>query len=355
MPAAARNRLAAARRDGYHALRRVAGTPTRTGERIAIGTHSQQDQPSQPSSSTTGQARRWLHRLLAPAVSAALLAWLIWRISPEKLLAAAAELDVRLLVPATLAMVVALYLWDAVCLRTLFSTPEHPLRYGTALASRGRSYVAGAINYELGQAALAWELSRRQGVSLLSTLTRSALLAYHDVAVLLGLGMAGTFLSNDPRVEKVRWFCSVGLCLIGALALLPFFLPQRYKRRLPHTRWGAWLESWSWARSARLAAARVVYFLILVVYAAVALEICRIPLDFRVVLSTIPLVMLADGLPSVSGLGTRETALQLLLPTEEPAVLVALSLVWTTVLVLGRATIGLAYLWAAGQSDKRTC
>jgi hypothetical protein len=91
----------------------------------------------------------------------------------------------------------------------------------------------------------------------------------------------------------------------------------------------------------------VVYFIILVVYAAVALEICRIPLDFRVVLSTIPLVMLADGLPSVSGLGTRETALQLLLPSEEPAVLVALSLVWTTVLVLTRATIGLAHLWAA--------
>jgi hypothetical protein len=293
----------------------------------------------------TASTRGWLHHLLPVLVSAAALAWVLWKVSPDELYRKASLLDWHLLVPATLAMVVALYLWDAVCLMALFSTPKHPLAYREALAARGRSYIAGAINYELGQAALAWDIARRQGVGLLSTLTRSALLAYHDVAVLLALGLLGTLLSDDPRVDKVRWFCGVGLCLIGIAALLPLLLPQRYKLRLQHTRGGAWLESWSWRRSARLALARVVYFFILVLYAAVALEICGISLDFRVVLSTIPLVMLADGLPSVSGLGTRETALQLLLPTEEPAVLAAMSLVWTAVLITGRAAIGLAHWW----------
>jgi hypothetical protein len=279
-------------------------------------------------------------------VSLALVAWVVWKVRPEKLYEEAARLDWQLLVPATLAMVLALYLWDAVCLTALFATPEHPLKYAQALTVRGRSYVAGAINYELGQAAVAWDLARLQRVSLLSTLSRSALLAGHDVTVLLSLGLLGTLLSDDARLDAARWFCGVGLCLTGIAALVVLLLPARYKHRLRHTRWGGWLDSWSWARSARLALARVVYFFILVVYAAVALEICGIALDFRVVLSTIPLVMLADGLPSVSGLGTRETALQLLLPTEQPAVLAALSLVWTTVLVAARAAIGLVHLWA---------
>lgn len=292
-------------------------------------------------------SRRWLHRAVPVLVSLAALAWVVWRVSPQELYEKAALLDWHLLVPATLTMVLALYFWDAVCLMALFVTPEHPLTYLQALTARGRSYIAGAINYELGQAALAWDLARIQQVSLLSMLTRSALLAYHDVAVLLSLGLLGSFLTDDPHVEKVRWFCGVGLCLIGSAALIPLCLPERYKLRLRHTRWAGWTESWSWGRSARLGSARVVYFFILVLYAAVALEICGISLDFRVVLSTIPLVMLADGLPSVSGLGTRETALQLLLPTEQPAVLVALSLVWTTVLVLTRAAIGLGHMIAA--------
>lgn len=298
-----------------------------------------------PAQANRRRAGIWLHRLLPIVVSAAALAWVVWKVSPEQLYEQTRLLNWHWLVPTTAVMVAALFAWDAVCLIALFTTPEHPLRYWPALAARGRSYLAGAINYELGQAALAWDLARVQQVSVLSTLARSALLAVHDVTVLLSLGMLGSLLSDDPHAGRVRWFCGLGLCLIGAAALAAHLLPSRYKLRLRHTRWAAWTESWSWARSARLAGARVVYFLILVVYAGVALEICGISLDFRVVLGTIPLVMLADGLPSVSGLGTRETALQLLLPIENPAMLAALSLVWTTVLVLGRAAIGLAAIW----------
>src|SRR5688500_17178676 len=130
--------------------------------------------------STPHTAGIWLHRALPVLVSAVALAWVVWRVSPEELLRKATLLEWHLLVPATMAMVLALYFWDAVCLMALFATPEHPLSYAQALAARGRSYIAGAINYELGQAALAWDLARIQGVSLLSTLSRSALLAYHD-------------------------------------------------------------------------------------------------------------------------------------------------------------------------------
>ena len=64
-----------------------------------------------------------------------------------------------------------------------------------------------------------------------------------------------------------------------------------------------------------------------------------------VVASTIPLVLLADGLPSVAGLGTRDTALQLLLSPDNPEALLAMSLIWSTGLVVVRSIIGLAHLW----------
>jgi hypothetical protein len=90
---------------------------------------------------------------------------------------------------------------------------------------------------------------------------------------------------------------------------------------------------------------RLVYFGILTVYAAAALAICRIPLDHQVVLSTIPLVLLADGLPNFAGLGTREASLLLLLAPKNPEVLLAMSLIWSTGMLLCRFVIGLAHLW----------
>src|SRR5476651_424169 len=89
-------------------------------------------------------------------ISAGLLVWLILRTSPAKLAAAAGEVDWKLLAPATVAMVVALYLWDAACLPTIYRVDEHRWSYWRSLHLRGLSYLGGAFHYELGQAALAW-------------------------------------------------------------------------------------------------------------------------------------------------------------------------------------------------------
>jgi hypothetical protein len=127
-------------------------------------------------------------------------------------------------------------------------------------------------------------------------------------------------------------------------------LPGKRLARLKQTRWGAWLSSWSWKRSAQLVLLRIGYYAILIVYAAAALQICGIYLSHIVVLSTIPLVPVANALPSAAGLGTREVALQKLLEPwlaseHDRAILLAMSLVWSTSMLLGRVVIGLAILW----------
>jgi hypothetical protein len=90
---------------------------------------------------------------------------------------------------------------------------------------------------------------------------------------------------------------------------------------------------------------RVGYFAILGSYVAVALRICALDVAPATALAAVPLVLMAGILPSASGLGTRETALYLLLPTGRPDVLLAMGLIWSTGMLVFRLGIGFASLW----------
>jgi hypothetical protein len=241
-------------------------------------------------------------------------------------------------------MVVALYLWDAFCLPAVYAVDERRVPYRKSLHIRGLSYLGGALNYELGQAAIAWGMARLQPVNILHMLSRSVLLAYHDAVILLAAGLAGAMLTDDPRVLRMRPFIAAALVAAILVGAIVWSLPARTRARLITGRIDAILAGWTLRRSLRLMPLRFGYFAILVVYAAIALAICRISVDNEVVLSTIPLVLLAEGLPNFAGLGTRETSLQLLLAPREPAVLLAMSLIWSTGMLLIRFVIGLVHL-----------
>jgi hypothetical protein len=139
----------------------------------------------------------------------------------------------------------------------------------------------------------------------------------------------------------------IGVSVAIVIALTFKVLPKRFRARFRRADSESFLEGWSFVRSLRLIFLRLVYFAILVIYAVIALHICKVPMDHRVAASAMPLVLLADGLPNVAGFGTRETSMQLLLdPGREHApTLLALSLFWSTGLLTGRLAIALANLW----------
>jgi hypothetical protein len=279
-------------------------------------------------------------------ISAGLLAFVVYRVSPHELGRAAAVVHWGWLVPLTAGLVLGLYFWDAVCLRWLFARPDAPLPYRAALYARGTSYLASAVNYEMGQGMLAWYLSRKQGMTLLAALSRCVLLAVHDVAVLLALGLIGALLSTDQRALVIRLVCGLGLSGLLALLLLAPNLPQRWRAAWLTSRWGAALDDWDRRRTFHLFLLRGVYYAIILGYAVASLPFCGVYLDPLVTFSVVPLVLLADGLPiSISGLGTRETALLLLLQPEQPARIIAFSLFWSTGLLTGRALLGLGHYW----------
>jgi hypothetical protein len=170
-------------------------------------------------------------------------------------------------------------------------------------------------------------------------------LAYHDIVVLLAMGLAGAVLSDQPRIVQIRPMIATGLGIALALAVFFWLLPHVIGPRIRSKHVDLLFEGWSLRRSLQLMPQRVVYFGILIIYAAVALRICRVPVDHHVVASSIPLVLLADGLPNFAGFGTRDVSLQLLLRPEDPAVLFAMSLIWSTGMLVIRTVIGLAHLW----------
>jgi hypothetical protein len=291
------------------------------------------------------RSKRW-RRLIPPAVSGGLLLWLVYRVSPTDLAAAASQLDWPRLCLVFSAMVLALYLWDSVCLHWLFTEPGLPLSYGQVLRARGSSYVASAVNYELGQGLVAWELARAQGTTLVGALGRCLLLAVHDVAVLLTLGLAGSLWIDSTMARGIIGFCVIGLAALLSAGLLASLLPRRWRERWTIGGRRLWPGSWTWGRSLRLSGLRVIYYAIILAAVGLGLEVAPVPVGRQVVFGAVPVVLLADGLPiSVSGLGTRETALLSLIRAPQPAALLAFSLIWSVVLMTGRLLIGLVHWW----------
>jgi len=290
---------------------------------------------------------RW-RNTLPVGISIGLIAWLLSRISWVDLLRAVAELRWQPLVPLTLAMVVAQYLWDAFCLPTVFTVGSTRLTYLSMLRVRGRSYLLGVLNQGLGQAAIAWDVSRIQGLPLVAALSRSLLLGCHDGLVLSAAALGGLLWSGNLRALPTRWFCVVLFAVLLGLLLLVALLPAAWRRRCRSTPWVAFFDSWDLRRSLRLLLLRVGYFAIAGSYLAVALRICRLDTEAAAQWAAIPLVLLAGILPSASGLGTRETALYLLVPADRPESLVAMGLIWSSGLLVVRLSIGLAWLWLGG-------
>ncbi len=294
------------------------------------------------------EAPRWSRLIVRFGISAGLVALVIGLASPHELVRQLPLLPWRQLVGVTTALVVGLYLADACCVYWLFRQPHRPLAFPTVLRARGHAYLLSSLNYELGQGAMAWHLARAQGRALLSALGTCALLAFHDVVVLLTLGLLGGLLSADPGGQPIARSCALALALVAGLGIAIRWLPGRWQERCLPSRFRVHLDWWTWKHSAHLALLRTGYFALMLLYASYGLKVCGVSLSAQVICSVVPLVLLADGLPiSVSGLGTREaTLLYLINPEiEERAVLVAFSLLWSLGLVFGRAALGLAFWW----------
>lgn len=321
-----------------------------TSQRATVDPTDRNGEPEPVGDAASHPRRKGWMLWLAPLASIALVAWLVWRVSLEELLRAFGRLDWYVLIPLTGLLVLGLFFWEALCIRVLFSDFGHSLSYRAALRARGTAYLFSVFNYGAGQGALAWLLSRTMNASLARTLARCLVLVYVDLVVLLTLGLLGAMLADDPITIGVRVFCIVGLGSVIAATALARNLHGRFGERLRRGPCGPVLSGWSWNGRLflTLCGMRTVNFSFGVFYVIVCLWFCGIDLDRIRLLSALPITALVDGLPiSVSGLGTRETTMVLLLQPEDAASLLAFCLVWSTCIIFGRSLIAVAHLWTA--------
>jgi hypothetical protein len=298
-------------------------------------------------------------RILPVAGSLGLVGWLICRVPLSRVLQATYQVEWRLLAPLTMGLVTALYFWDAVCVRWIFAQAAGAVSYWTAVRARGSSYLLGAINYGLGQGLMAWIMARSLCISLAAALGRLLIIAYHDLWLLLAMGLVGSMGTNDPRWHATRLFCVAGLATLAALTVVVRLIPSTWRQRIEGTRWSLSLSCWSWDRSLYLLAMRLTNFAISTAYAGAGLYFSHVPWNGHELFRAISLIQLTEALPiTVSGLGTREAILLGVLNPERPEHCLAFGLVWSTGLIVGRLAIGLAHLgiwghsvWSIGYED----
>jgi uncharacterized membrane protein YbhN (UPF0104 family) len=281
-------------------------------------------------------------------ISFGLVTWLIWKVTPEKLLVVLSTSSWPWLLLATVAQLVVLFLWDTLNLWWLFSQPhpEHRPTFRTVLRARTDSIQWSAINLEIGQGVFAYKVAKAIGEPITEALGRFFVLALFDFGTLQSLGLIGSFLVTNPLIATLRWVCVASTVGLLALALILHFLPAAWRQWLEGKNWGRWLKWWSWRHSLLLWAQRLTMFLLVILYAWVGLLIIGIHPDARTVFGTIPFVLVAEALPGTGGLGERETALIYLLnPGGKEAELLAFGLIWSTVVIVGRVLIGLVSSW----------
>ncbi len=296
---------------------------------------------------------RYGRRVVPVLISAGLLGWLIWKVTPEKLLWALSFDSWPWLVALTFAQVIVLFLWDTVCLWWLFSQPDQPLPFRMVLRARTDSVLWSAVNLEIGQAVFAAKLADRVKEPLTAALGRCLLLAMFDTGTLTSLGVIGSFVNPDPVTWYFRWPC-LGIALgLLALGLLLRYLPERAQRWLKGKEWASWLVWMNWRRAIRLVLFRLVLFLLMLLYVGIGLAICHMPSTPTTVIGVVPFVLLAESLPGTGGIGERETALVYLLGAtgEQRAELLSFGLIWSAGVIVGRVLIGLGSAWLPRRNE----
>ncbi len=308
----------------------------------------------------TGQVLRtvWHYgKKVAPfLISVGLVTWLVWTITPDKLLAALSTSGWPWLLLATLGQLVVLFIWDTLNLWWLFSQPhpEHRPPFRLVLRARTDSILWSAINLEIGQAVFAVKLAKLIDEPVTRALGRFLVLALFDFGTLQSLGLVCSFLVADPFITHfLRWVCLAFTLGMVVLAVLLYFLPAGWRRWAEDRNWGQWLKWWGWRHSLLLWAQRLTMFLLVILYAWIGLDIIGINPDARTVFGKVPFVIIAESLPGTGGLGERETALVYLLnPGGKEAELLAFGLIWSVVIVFGRLLIGLVSTYLVPRAEE---
>lgn len=221
-------------------------------------------------------------------------------------------------------------------------------------------FLPSIVGGDLVRAGFALRMGRNKAGALLGSFLDRTI----DFVVLASLATLGALLAPEALDPRSRWiFVSVALALAAmalAAALLAALLPaQRFSYRI--RRWLARTRQAARPMAQRPRSVLAAFGLGLVIQTSlIALTVvlagaCGLHLRFRMWLFAWPLAKLSAVLPvSQGGIGVREAALAALLAPfgARPAMVVAVGLVWETIIIAGGLAGGLVAFLAGRSLEK---
>ncbi|HEX5033845.1 MAG TPA: lysylphosphatidylglycerol synthase domain-containing protein, partial [bacterium] len=229
------------------------------------------------------------------------------------------------------------------------------------------SYLVSLVNYNAGQAGIAFYLKRTKGASLFKTLGAIFFIAIVDLYWVIFLAFLGTFLMKVEYagIDVQTWVRRVAYVSLAALFLHLTFWRGWFGKLLPksmHFRIGDWLRGrhlFQAFHHATLGDYFRIALLRLPIHATIitgfwfVVRLGGAEIAFRDIVAAVPIVLLMGALPlTPGGLGATQLATVELLknhtrtPPGVPAaeLLLALSLSWMALNYLLKALAGLVML-----------
>jgi hypothetical protein len=248
--------------------------------------------------------RRKLGRLAAWLVTAGMLVYLFSRVPFHEVLEKVGQ-AAPWLVPAMVAIILAVYVADTFAIWKTFGWFVTPMRFPETLALRGATFLLALVNYALGQGALIYFLHRTRGVKLMRAAAAVLLIMGINLLLLLLLTSLGLVLGAGalPELRTIVLIGYLGLVVyVVALAVRPAWLTSRPILDV--------LLNAGLVGHLKCMAVRLPHIITLLVLNHVALLAFGVHVPLLQSVLCIPVVLLVAVLPiSVQGLGPTQGAM----------------------------------------------
>jgi hypothetical protein len=205
-------------------------------------------------------------------------------------------------IPASAALVIAVYLADSFAIKKTFGWFVAPLSYREVLVVRGATYILALVNYTVGQGAIVYFVNRSRGVPVLRGTAAVLLVMGVNILMLLVLASIGLVVSPDvPQVLRL-----IVLVAYAGLAIYVVLVAAKPRWLVSRPIFDVLLSA-GVAGHLRAMAVRVPHILSLMVFTWTSLAAFGVVVPIAKAILCLPIVYFVAVLPiSFQGLGTSQ-------------------------------------------------
>lgn len=311
--------------------------------------------------------KKTLQNLVPWLIAAAILFYLFRKMPPGQVAASLHGVNLPLFLGFGLFYFLVIGSIDTWVLSKVLTRFSTPVSFSELLPARCVSYLVSLVNYNAGQAGIAFYLKRTKGASLFKTLGGIFFVTIIDLYWVIFLAFVGTFLMKVEYsgIDIQTWVRRVTYVSLAGLFLHLAFWRGWFGKLLPkamHFKAGDWLRGRHLFQAfhhatlgdyLRIALYRFPIHATIISSFWLVVRLGGAEIAFRNIVASVPIVLLMGALPlTPGGLGATQLATVELLKThtqtppgvQAAELLLALSLAWMALNYFLKAAAGLLML-----------